>query len=263
MEYLLIFSQDDEDLMLYHALKNIKEVRWIDVGANDPINASVTKFFSLRGGYGVNVEPQHIFYKKLKEDRPNDTNIEAGVSNKKGTMTLYGREGSQIASFANKGGYNSGAKSRKVPVLTLKEICESCFEQGDDIHFLKIDVEGWEGPCIEGMDFNYVKPWILCVESSNLDGKPVHSEWERLLMDAGYVFALQYRENRFYVSKEHMEYKEKLVEPTLLRKTYNITKYTDNKKYERYENMGRRFKSSVLMRPIRFIYNYVKNRKTI
>lgn len=52
MEYLLIFSQDDEDLILYHALKNINKVRWIDVGANDPINASVTKFFSLRGVWG-------------------------------------------------------------------------------------------------------------------------------------------------------------------------------------------------------------------
>lgn len=212
---------------------------------------------------GVNVEPQHTFYKKLKEDRPNDINIEAGVSNKKGTLTLYGREGSQVASFANKDGYNSGAKSRKVPVLTLKEICESYFEQGEDIHFLKIDVEGWERPCIEGMDFNYVKPWILCVESSDPDAKePAHSEWERLLMGAGYVFALQYRVNRFYVSKEHMECKEKLIDPTLLRKIYNITKYTDNKKYERYENMVRRFKSSVPMRPIRFVYNYIKNRKT-
>ena len=50
MEYLLTFAQDDEDLILYHVLRDIKITRWIDVGANDPINASVTKFFSMRGG---------------------------------------------------------------------------------------------------------------------------------------------------------------------------------------------------------------------
>ncbi len=50
MEYLLIFSQDDEDLILYHVLKNIEKICWIDAGANHPVHASVTKFFSLRGG---------------------------------------------------------------------------------------------------------------------------------------------------------------------------------------------------------------------
>ena len=50
MEYLMIFSQDDEDLILYHVLKNVSKIRWIDVGANDPVYASVTKFFSMWGG---------------------------------------------------------------------------------------------------------------------------------------------------------------------------------------------------------------------
>lgn len=51
MDILLSFSQECEDIILHHMLRDVKEpIRWIDVGANDPIDISVTKFFSLRGG---------------------------------------------------------------------------------------------------------------------------------------------------------------------------------------------------------------------
>lgn len=77
-------------------LKDVRKVCWIDAGANDPVHASVTKFFSLRGGAGINIEPQHGFWKKLEKDRPHDKNIEAGVSNQKGVLTLFSAEASQV-----------------------------------------------------------------------------------------------------------------------------------------------------------------------
>lgn len=53
MEYLLSFSNEKnmEDIILYHALKTKSEIFWIDVGANDPVFDSVTKFFSCGGGW--------------------------------------------------------------------------------------------------------------------------------------------------------------------------------------------------------------------
>ena len=51
MKILMSFAQEKEDIILYQLLQNINEpIRWIDVGANDPIDISVTKFFSVRGG---------------------------------------------------------------------------------------------------------------------------------------------------------------------------------------------------------------------
>lgn len=52
MEYLLSFSHEKtmEDIILYHVLKPETNIFWIDVGANDPVFDSVTKFFSVRGG---------------------------------------------------------------------------------------------------------------------------------------------------------------------------------------------------------------------
>lgn len=51
MDILMSFSQDYEDIILYHMLKNVSsEIHWIDVGANDPVKISVTKLFSSGGG---------------------------------------------------------------------------------------------------------------------------------------------------------------------------------------------------------------------
>lgn len=46
------FAEHFEDLILFDALKNEVSIFWIDLGAYDPIDLSVTKAFSLGGaGY--------------------------------------------------------------------------------------------------------------------------------------------------------------------------------------------------------------------
>ena len=57
MEYMLSFAQLNEDIILYHLLGGKEmpsNVFWIDVGANDPLFLSVTKFFSMRGRLSEN-----------------------------------------------------------------------------------------------------------------------------------------------------------------------------------------------------------------
>lgn len=46
------YAQEYEDLALYLALRDIKKIFYIDVGANDPTYLSVTKFFYLGGVMG-------------------------------------------------------------------------------------------------------------------------------------------------------------------------------------------------------------------
>lgn len=71
MEYLLSFAQEREDIVLYHLLKNVNApIRYIDVGANDPISISVTKFFYDRGASGINIEPQKEHISRLKKRPP-------------------------------------------------------------------------------------------------------------------------------------------------------------------------------------------------
>ena len=164
MDILMSFSQDNEDIVLWNMLKSVNEpIRWIDVGANDPIDLSVTKIFSTWGGYGINIEPQRKLILRLKKDRPKDINLEIGISSEPGTLKLHG-EG-VFASFNPENGWVGQEEAYEVPVMTLKQVCENHLSDADIIHFLKIDVEGWEGEVLKGMDFNIYRPWIICIES--------------------------------------------------------------------------------------------------
>ena len=75
------YSQNREDILLARALPG-RTGFYIDVGAADPIEFSVTKLFYDRGWSGVNVEPQADYYRKLVADRPRDTNLQLVVSDR-------------------------------------------------------------------------------------------------------------------------------------------------------------------------------------
>ena len=53
----LSYAQFLEDIQLYRALKEIKNGFYIDVGANHPLDHSVTKLFYEKGWSGINIEP--------------------------------------------------------------------------------------------------------------------------------------------------------------------------------------------------------------
>ncbi len=200
METVYSFSQEYEDVILYHLLRDVKEpIRYIDVGANDPIYLSVTKFFSLRGGSGINIEPQHELIEKLNKDRPNDINLEVGVSDKPGTLKLYGT--GTGASFDSE--ITRERNSREVPIVILADVCNQYVAQQTAIHFLKIDVEGFEKQCLEGMDFKNYRPWIVCMESTKPGTDiPAWEPWENILLSQGYEFLGMNGINRYYVAKE-------------------------------------------------------------
>jgi hypothetical protein len=64
------YAQNYEDVMLWRALKHVQHGFYIDVGANDPTDDSVTKAFYVRGWRGINVEPLKLHHQDLLEARP-------------------------------------------------------------------------------------------------------------------------------------------------------------------------------------------------
>lgn len=52
---------------------------YVDVGANDPIELSNTKTFSLRGWTGINIESDPDTFHRVANDRAMDTNPNIGV----------------------------------------------------------------------------------------------------------------------------------------------------------------------------------------
>jgi FkbM family methyltransferase len=207
------YAQAKEDVLLWRALASRVHHDvgfWIDVGAYDPHVDSVTKEFSNHGWRGINIEPIEATYRRLVDDRPNDINIQAVVSDQSGEVTFHEIVGHQLGTLEQKFADRHAAagferRSYNVPALTLTQICEQ--HAPDQIHFLKIDVEGHEGKVIAGMDFTRFRPWILVIEAAEPNNihAPTYDEWDGAVIRAGYRFLYTDLLNRYYVAEEHPE----------------------------------------------------------
>ncbi len=204
------YAQNYEDVMLRRAFKDIKKGFYIDVGANDPVIDSVTKAFYDAGWHGINIEPVTEWFNKLQEARPNDTNLKLACGTKKGQNTIYDVVGTGLStmdkSIADKHAneLDFEIKKEKIKVDSLTNICKQHANQ--DIHFLKIDVEGFELQVLKGVDFKVIRPWIIVVEAT-LPNSQIedYGKWESILTNGQYNFVYFDGLNRFYVASEHDE----------------------------------------------------------
>jgi len=134
--------------MLWRALKNIKNGFYVDIGAQDPIVDSVSYAFYERGWRGLNIEPVPIYAEKLRKNRPDEVVMQIAISDHEGTLELFELEGTGLSSaiedHALRHAENRGLKSNKivVPTLTLDKALESFIDC--EIHWMKVDVEGYE-----------------------------------------------------------------------------------------------------------------------
>ncbi len=203
------YAQNFEDVMLWRALKHVENGFYIDVGANDPSDDSVTRAFYKQGWHGINIEPLLSHYADLVRERPRDTNLQCACGASNGEIEIWecdvrGWGTASAAVVAQHEANGHEGVFHKVPVLPLSEICAD--NVSSEVHFLKIDVEGFEKSVIEGMDFSRCRPWILVVEATRPNSTAeVHADWEGIVQSSEYVFAYSDGLNRFYVAKEHSE----------------------------------------------------------
>lgn len=232
MEVLVSFAQHAQDVILVHALKdyNPREVFWIDVGSNDPVNISVTLLFSMLGGHGINIEPQEMYRKRYENLRQRDINLFVGVGeNGGGEMILYGS--GDTATMTKTGNVS---KAYKVPVVTLNEIFDKHVLNTQVVHFLKVDVEGFETEVIRGLDITVHQPWIICIEC--LEGENFDEYELKLLKNpGGYIFAYFDGQNRYYVRKDKNDIIENFKSMDNLNKYYEIVSMQEATKWLSYE----------------------------
>jgi FkbM family methyltransferase len=214
---LISYAQNGEDVILWRALQQVEKGFYIDVGACDPNELSVTRVFYDRGWNGINIEPSREFYERCVAERPRDLNLNVAVAARAGIMQFMNVAGTglsttleDVAANAAKRGWNF--ETRTIPALTLADICESA--KVEDIHFLKVDVEGGESAVLQGADFQRFRPWVLVIEAT----LPLSTErndhlWRELVLNAGYEQAFFDGVNLYFVAKERRELIEKLAIP--------------------------------------------------
>jgi FkbM family methyltransferase len=211
------YAQNFEDIMLWRALCDVKNGFYVDVGAADPDEETVTRAFYDRGWSGINIEPLDDYFDKLKRRRPRDVNLKVAAGRGTGVQTLHCFVGTGLSTLdpgisAQHVTEGRSAQHVSVPVLTLTEILLECAPAM--IHFLKIDVEGAEAEVLEGLDLSRFRPWIIVVEATKPNSPEINtSGWEHLIVKHGYDLAYFDGLNCYYVTDEKPELKQRLKIP--------------------------------------------------
>lgn len=209
-DIIVSYAQNFEDVMLWRALSRVEHGFYIDVGACSPDEMSVTKLFSQRGWRGINVEPNPVHFEALQSRRPRDTNlpIALGAHDGQVNMHLFGDTGLSTLDDSVAQSHRESWKETISPVKLrrLSDIWLECVPQDQPVHFLKIDVEGFEREVLLGADWSIHRPWIVVIEATApLSAEPRHALWEDILLRANYIFVYFDGLNRFYVACEHVE----------------------------------------------------------
>lgn len=214
MNTFVSFAQNFEDVILWRALRHVERGFYVDCGACDPVEHSVTKAFYDRGWSGINIEPSLAFAQKLRGQRPRDTNLNVAVYDRAGIATFYEFPETGLSTMIPviaEDHVSSGFKVSEVKItaVTLADIFRE-YRGNLEIHFLKVDVEGAESAVLTGSDLRTYRPWVILVEATlPLQGNKLsHHEWEAILFDHDYEFVYFDGLNRFYVSIEHSELKQ-------------------------------------------------------
>jgi FkbM family methyltransferase len=207
--FVISHAQNREDIILSGFFKGVKKGFYVDIGANDPSQDSVTKFFYENEWSGINIEPIPRLYKQLVSARPRDINLNIGISSEAGSMTfreyptMHG-----LSTFAKniQKGYDGLSKKEEkykefkeyeVAIETLQHVFEKNIAPNLEIDFMKVDVEGLEYEVLEGNDWEKFRPRVICIESNHMT-----KDWRPFLLDNRYKAVFFDGLNTYYIADE-------------------------------------------------------------
>jgi FkbM family methyltransferase len=213
-------SQFYEDYVLSYVFKDVATGSYVDVGASDPDIGSVTKYFYLRGWRGVNIEPNPEHQVALRKARPDDANVEVGISDTSATLQFYRFEAraTGLSTFDRDTALRHRAAGFQfdelsIPVTTLSDVLQKNERVTGAFSFLNVDVEGFERKVLSGLDFRRFPPTVVMIEATApLTEDPTHQNWESLLYEAGYLFALDDGLNRYYLHPSQRSLLQRFIE---------------------------------------------------
>jgi FkbM family methyltransferase len=197
---MISYSQNSLDIKLLEYV-NYKNGVFVECGANDGITASNSYLFETTLNWsGLLVEPTFENYIKCKELRSNsivENYALVSFDYEKHNSTI---SGDFIYSEDNVNGLMSGisgvekyyqptieSKNIKVPCISLHNLILK--HNIKSIDLFSLDVEGYELEVLNGVDFSYIRPKYILIETANI---LKYQELIRTFMETkNYVFLTQ------------------------------------------------------------------------
>jgi FkbM family methyltransferase len=210
----ITWAQHWEDVRLWRVLRDREPGFYVDVGAMDPEEDSVTKVFYDLGWRGIDVEPDPEFAEALRRARPNDLVAEVAASDGSGMVSLHRvsmpngeRSGlstmNQVVADRHEadGLTISPIEVTRAPLEELMSGTDA--EHPDRFHFLKVDVESHEAEVLAGAALDRIRPLVVLIEAREPnETTDAYEAAEEILTRTGYPFAVDDGLNRWYVRQE-------------------------------------------------------------
>jgi FkbM family methyltransferase len=202
------YAQNFEDVLLWRALADVENGRYIDIGAQHPVIDSVSLAFYKAGWRGIHVEPTPYYAGLLREARPDETVIEAAVTDAQGPIDFYEIVGTGLSTGSRNIAHHHGPlgfeqRQLTVPCVRLDRLLEAA---GDTAHWIKIDVEGMEADVLRSWGESAARPWVLVIESTFPNSQtPTHQNWIHDVLDRGYIETFYDGLSRYFVHESQRE----------------------------------------------------------
>lgn len=165
------FAERGEDYVIYSLLCeggfNIENVKYIDIGVNDPIFGSNTYALYLRGARGVCIDADPRVIDVVKADRKGDVvrhnavTDDAAISRIPFYMATSTALSSCIRDNVEQWEGIEIEEEIEVESITVNDVF---YEYGDETGVLSLDVEGLDRRILFSLDFERFSPYLICSE---------------------------------------------------------------------------------------------------
>ncbi len=207
------YSQCGEDLIVQYIfkLRGIQKPSYIDIGANSPFYLSNTALFYEIGCRGINIEANPGLIEDFKQSRPEDINLNIGVSDKEEELEFYIMKDNTLSTFSKEECdfmLSNGKPLAEVKKIKLNTISNILLEYSDNKFpdFMSLDVEGMDFDILRSIDFNNSVPRVICVEAADYSPTGSGARKDELI--------------QFLVSKGYYEYANTNLNAIMVRKDF-------------------------------------------
>lgn len=206
-----------EDLLLWRALRPVANGRYLDVGAGDPQDGSVTQLFYAQGWHGINLEPAHSHLRRLRIERPADLNLAVAAAAAPGSADFYELPGSPLSTLDADAARQLRADGhdvvlRQVELSTLDQVCAAHLD--GPLHFLHLGLAD-PAAALAGFDLARWQPWLVVLRAAHGAAQPA-------LQAAGYTLAYQDGWKQYYVAPQQAALAAALALPVTPHEGYQL-----------------------------------------
>lgn len=212
INYRKSYSQCGEDLIVRFIFDQLNIVipSYIDIGAHHPYIISNTSTLYENGSKGVNIEPNPPFFDLFIKERPNDINLNIGISDKEQNLEYFEFNEPALNTFSTEEKENLLKEGKTLTAtkivstnnlaFVIANYCNNLFP-----NFLSLDVEGYDMVVLNQIDFENNYPIVICVETISFSAKGngiKNNELIDFLISKGYFLHSDTYINSIFVKKD-------------------------------------------------------------